>query len=124
MPAEIHVDNQGFKLVRTTRDVHLGEVVLDLGQGGTVTPTPTRTSIRLSQSRHVEHPVGSCINHSCDPTCEIIGPYIISLRYLPKGTEVTFNYTLYEESPLANPFTCASCGLLLTGSPAPCKANP
>ena len=120
MAAVVHQDESGFKLVRLTRALQKGEIALLLTDAEMVS-TPTRTSIQVGPGRHAEHPTGACINHSCSPTCEILGPFVITLRDLPVGTEVTFDYTK-NEGVLASPFTCHACGQDLTGEgPAPCK---
>ena len=110
----------GFKLVRTTETIGEAELVLDLSVGGEVCEAPTRTSIVIAPNRHAEHPVGAFINHSCDPSCAVLGQHLVTLFELPAGTEITFVYT-ENEGPLASPFTCQDCGEMVVGPPAPCK---
>jgi hypothetical protein len=118
MRVEVH-ENDGFKLVRTMVPIHAGDVVMRLSRAR-VRSTPTRTSICIGPYLHAEDPVGSFINHSCNPSCKVDGSEIVALFNLPAGMEVTFDYT-ENEGPLASPFTCLDCGKLLTGSPSPCK---
>lgn len=118
MGAEV-VDNGGFKLVRVTEDVAEGELVWLLD--GPIVTTPTRTSIHVGAGIHVEDEVGGCVNHSCDPTCEVRDGALYALADMSKGTEVTFDYTASEAGPLASPFTCHACGGLLDGSEPPCR---
>jgi hypothetical protein len=113
--------DDGFKLVRTTQAVEAGGIVLPLDDG-TFVDTPTRTSIRLGDGRHIEHPVGCCINHACSPSCEISGTDVVALVALEAGSEVTFDYTASEQLPLASPFTCAQCDKMLGAGPVkPCR---
>ena len=118
MKVETHERGQ-FKLVRTTESIAEGDLVLDLSDSS-IRDTPTQTSIRIGHGRHAEHPVGQFVNHSCEPTCAVMGKYIVALAELPVGTEVTFNYTENEDA-LASPFSCLECGQTVRGSPAPCK---
>lgn len=118
MRVEVH-ERDGFKLVRTTEPVAAGAVVLRLSMLD-IRDVSTRTSIRVGPNQHVEDPVGSYVNHSCTPTCEVDGLDIVALYDLPRGAEVTFDYS-ENEGPLASPFTCLECGQLLHGAPAPCR---
>ena len=119
MAAVIHQDDNGFKSVRLTQALKKGEIALFLTDAVMVS-RPSRTSIRVGPGRHAEHPVGSCVNHSCTPTCEVLGPFLVALQDLPEGSEVTFDYSKNEDV-LASPFTCHKCGMEVKGGePAPC----
>jgi hypothetical protein len=112
-------EQDGFKLVRTLEPIAAGDMVMRLSLDG-ARSTPTRTSIRVGPGVHAEDLVGSCINHSCTPSCAVMGEYLVALFDLPAGAEVTFDYTENEEA-LAAPFICLECGVLVTGAPRPCQ---
>ncbi|MDB4278933.1 SET domain-containing protein-lysine N-methyltransferase [Deltaproteobacteria bacterium] len=120
MKVEIH-DQGEFRLVRTTQPILEGGLVLDLS-ASVMGDYPTRTSIVVGLGKHAEHPIGSFVNHSCEPSCAVLGEFIIALDNLPVGTEVTFDY-MENEGPLASPFTCHDCGKRVDGPPAPCRRS-
>ena len=76
--------------------------------------TPTRTSIQIGPSLHVEDSVGKYINHACNPTCKVEGANVVALKDLDKGAEITFNYNENEDR-LASPFKCGCCGNEIRG---------
>jgi hypothetical protein len=118
MKVEVH-EQDGFKSVRTTETITEGGLVLDLS-ASVLGDYPTRTSIVIGLGKHAEHPIGSFVNHSCEPSCAVLGEFIIALDNLAVGTEVTFDYA-ENEGPLAAPFTCHACGKWVDGPPAPCR---
>ena len=118
MKVEVHELN-GFKLIRTTEAIPAGEMVLDLSDSRN-SMFPTRTSIRVGFDQHAEHPLGRYVNHSCEPSCVVMGRHIVALTDLPPGTEVTFDYT-ENEGVLYSPFLCLKCGKQITGPPPPCQ---
>ena len=118
MDIEIYKKGE-FWLVQTADSIVAGEVVLRLSDS-VFRDSPSRTSIRIGEGRHAEHPVGIFINHSCQPSCQVVGDEIVALSDLASGDEITFDYTANEET-LASPFTCLECGKQLTGSPPPCR---
>jgi hypothetical protein len=87
---------------------------------GELTATPTRYTVQLDASRHVDMPAGCPLeevldrfywrfmNHACEPTAVIRDRSVLSLRPIPAWSEITFHYgsTEYE---LAEPFACR-CG--------------
>ena len=83
---------------------------------------PTRTSIRVGSSNHVEDHLGKYINHSCDPTCEIRGFNVVAIKDIKIMDEVTFDYSKNELS-LASPFKCTKCNKLIKSYPAPCNID-
>ena len=89
-------------------DCEPGRVIRELSMNNT-SQLPTRTSIHVGNSVHVEDPVGIYINHSCNPTCKVVGAQVISIVSLSKGDEVTFDY-LQNEVSIAAPFVCGCCG--------------
>lgn len=71
--------------------------------------TPTRTSIQIGD-KHVEHHLGSYINHHCEPNCKVIPSKstIVTKRDIRPDEEITIDY-LQTESTLAEPFRCDCC---------------
>ena len=60
------------------------------------------------------------INHSCDPNCEVEKTsdtiWIIALREIPAGEELTYNYGYAARDYQENPCNCAAqncCGYIL-----------
>jgi len=106
--------------VRVSGDMHgvfmvsgckSGHPVHELSYRETI-DTPTRTSIEIHKSFHVEDQVGRYINHDCNPTCEIQGYKVVAIRNMLAGEEVTFNYA-ENETTIASPFDCRCCGNLI-----------
>lgn len=96
-----------------------GGVVLELD--GAVTSTPARYSVQVGIAEHV-HPDDDVVamqdrsrfqwrflNHSCAPTCRVVGRTLVALRELQAGEELTFDYNATEWS-MAEPFSC-TCGV-------------
>lgn len=87
---------------------------------GDVTSCPTRYSVQVGSSVHVDLPPDVSrkvildryywrfMNHSCEPSAVICGRGVCSLRKLEQWDEITFNYNTTEYS-LAEPFECR-CG--------------
>lgn len=103
----------GYKGVYTRRDIGEGSIVADLVDGKLI-QKPTRTSIQVGQGFHVEDEIGSCINHSCQPSCEIRSFLVIALRDIGEDEEVTFDYNESEDE-IASPFKCECCGKMILG---------
>jgi SET domain-containing protein len=87
---------------------------------GEVSGTPTRYTVQIDESRHIDLP-DECrieevldrffwrfMNHSCEPNTMIRGRDVISLVPIEPWQEITFHYgsTEYE---MAEPFECR-CG--------------
>ena len=100
--------------VFANRSFQAGEIVCDLSNGEIVL-SPPRPSIQLKEGVHVEDPIGTYINHSCNPTSKIDDSWVVAVADIPSGTEVTFDYSQNEDM-LASPFICRCCGRLITGS--------
>ena len=83
-------------------------------ESGKLTKMPTRTSIQVGEGLHVEDEVGGCINHSCSPSCLIQDLFVIALRDIKVGEEITFDYNKNEKR-LASPFKCNCCGKMIRG---------
>ena len=88
-----------------------GSVVRKLS-GDDIVDNPTRTSIHIGNGRHVEDAIGIYINHSCTPSCKIVGSSVIAIDKLKKGDEITFNYN-ESELVVSSPFRCLCCGCMI-----------
>ena len=106
-------NNKGYKSVCAHTDLQEGWVVHDLTNGELVSE-PTRTSIQIDEKSHVEDEVGGCINHSCQPSCKVNTFFVIALRDIKKGEEITFDYNQNEDT-LASPFECGCCSKTIKG---------
>jgi hypothetical protein len=114
--AVIRIDEE-FKLL-SARTVSRDERLLVIE--GELTSTPTRYSVQVGPSSHVDLPADHRLeeildkfywrfmNHSCEPNAVIRGREIYSLRALEPWEEVTFNYNTTEYD-IAEPFDCC-CG--------------
>ena len=103
-----------YKGVYAQADLGEGWIVCDLLANGKLTLEPTRTSIQVNEALHVEDEIGGCINHSCQPSCKVTTFFVIALRDIKKGEEITFDYNQNEDT-LANPFECSCCGKTIRG---------
>ncbi len=103
-----------YKGVYAQTDLGEGWIVCDLLANGKLILEPTRTSIQVNEALHVEDEIGGCINHSCQPSCKVTTFFVIALRDIKKGEEITFDYNQNEDA-LANPFECSCCGKIIRG---------
>ena len=78
-----------------------GDLILTLI--GEVFESPTRYSIEIEPTIHIEDENGKYMNHSFTPNCIIDGYDVIALKDIKKGIELTFDYHT-TESNLAYPF--------------------
>ncbi|WP_053337311.1 SET domain-containing protein-lysine N-methyltransferase [Microscilla marina] len=106
------INNNGFKGLFTSKSHKKGEVVMVLT--GDILPYPTRTSIQIGESKHIEDKLGQYVNHDCQPSVEVKGNHLVALRDLNETEEVTFNYNV-SETDMSSPFTCHCCGKLING---------
>lgn len=90
-----------------------GDTVLCLD--GPTLEFPTRTSIQVSQRKHIEDKIGAFINHSCNPTCRVEEYRIVAIKDIEADDQITFNYS-ENETIMASPFICACCNKLINGS--------
>jgi hypothetical protein len=87
---------------------------------GELTSTPTRYTVQIDDSTHIDLP-GECrfedvldrlfwrfMNHSCEPNTVIRGRDVISLKRIEPWQEINFHYATTEYS-MAEPFECR-CG--------------
>lgn len=86
---------------------------------GPVIDSPTQTSVQVGQDQHVEDAIAGLINHSCHPSARIDrqAQSFVSIRDIEPGDEITFDYTLNEDS-MAVPFICECCGRQIRGIPS------
>ncbi len=91
---------------------------------GDVVSQPSRTSIQVGPSQHIDvASPGRFINHSCKPNCKVENRQLIAAKNIAVGEEITFNYQ-ESEDVLAHPFICKDCGKWIRGkkkigNPAP-----
>ena len=101
------------------KEFSAGNVVLILE--GNYFPYPTKTSIQV-RNKHIESWAGGHVNHHCNPNTKVVVehgdllmlPYLVALRNIKSGDEITFDYEANEEE-LAVPFKCACHGRLIVG---------
>lgn len=100
--------NEHFKTLKADRTFGRDEVLIDLQQAETH-DAPNYATIDL-HNRHVLHPIGRYINHSCEPTSyiDLARQAVVALREIQPGEEITFDY-LSTERQIVSPFDC-HCG--------------
>jgi len=81
---------------------------------GPILEGPTRTSIQIGPSKHIEDDLGKYVNHSCHPSVKVVGNKLISITQINSGDSITFDYNK-TETLMSNPFICHCCGKLITG---------
>lgn len=108
---------EGYRLV-AIRLIAAGERLFRIE--GEVTNQPTRHSLQIGDSLHIDlesgHSAGEIIDHffwrfmdhSCEPNVAICEREVISLRSIQPQEAVTFNYNTTEWD-MAEPFICG-CG--------------
>ena len=79
-----------------------GDTILVLK--GAETNFPTRESIYVGNNIHILDEMGQYINHSFEPTTQIVGYNVVALVDVNNGDEITFNYN-DSELTMAAPFT-------------------
>ena len=119
-----------YKGLFATQQIDIDKIILYLE--GNYFPVPTRTSIQITEDKHIESWEGGHINQHCNPNTEIkihddfIGrntsnksqPSLVGLvvakRKIMKGEEITFDYNT-TEAVMSEPFTCKCHGTLISG---------
>jgi hypothetical protein len=83
---------------------------------GIVRDKPTRESIELSPTEHIDDEWGMYMNHSFNPTCRICGIErgIVALKDIEAGEELTFNYN-DSETCMSDPFVDRATGTQVAG---------
>ena len=104
--------------VQATQDVASGEPILHVD--GVLVQRPSRYTIQVGDHAHVElpgpvsleeeldHHSWRFLNHSCAPNATLRGRWLVALRPVSKGDEVTFDYATTEYD-MCSPFPCG-CG--------------
>ena len=105
--------DEDFKGVFSSRYFREGSVVHTLSLES-VSSSPTRTSIEIGTDRHAEDITGRFINHACNPSCMIQDNYVVAIKNIYSGDEITFDYS-ENETHMASPFLCDCCGKLIKG---------
>lgn len=96
------------KVLKTAKSFSAGEILIDL-VGAKVISTPDYMTIDLGD-RHVYHPFGRYINHSCEPNAyvDVEQHKLFASCDIEQDDEITFNY-LISERQITAPFDC-NCG--------------
>lgn len=83
---------------------------------GELIPTPTRTSVQLGNSLHIEDEIAGFVNHSCAPNAKIDKDThsFVALKDIKQDEEIVFDYNINEDT-LASPFVCECCNRKITG---------
>mgnify|MGYP001987150495 CR=1 FL=1 len=113
------VDNHRGRGLYAKKKFSVGNIVLLLE--GNYLPYPTKTSIQV-RNKHIESWEGGHVNHHCNPNTKVIVehgdlimmPYLVALKNIEIGDEITFDYETTEEE-LAVPFKCDCHGRLIVG---------
>ena len=105
------LDIAGQSGVFSKESFNSGDIVLSLT--GQTLSEPTRTSIKVGESQHVDDTIGNFINHNCNPTCKIENKRVIAIKNIKDGDEITFDYSENEDK-LASPFICSCCNKLIS----------
>lgn len=107
-----------------TRPIAAGQRIFVIE--GHETPTPTRYSVQVAKSVHLDqdgvHDMNQVVrrfywrymDHDCDPTTLIRGRSVIARRDIEAGEGITFNYNTTEYE-LAEPFRCRCASALCVG---------
>lgn len=85
-----------------------GERIINVNSGDKWDERDFRTI--ETDAGHFVHPEGMFTNHSCDPSATVdkSGGFLVAIRDIQFGEEITFNY-LESEEKLVSGFTC-KCG--------------
>jgi SET domain-containing protein len=70
---------------------------------GKIKKRPTKYTIEIGNKQHIIDPCGIYMNHSFNPSTEIVGKYVIALRDIKVGDELNFNYN-HSETNMHTPF--------------------
>ena len=85
-----------------TKQYNKGDTIFVLK--GQETNYPTRESIYVGNNTHILDQMGQYINHSFEPTTQIVGYNVVALIDINENDEITFNYN-ENELTMAAPFT-------------------
>ena|SRR5690606_1128408 len=101
----LHIREQnGQKGLYSDRPIGRGERIIDLSKGELVADR-TQTSIQIDDHLHSEHDLARYMNHKDFylANCAIDGHWVVAIRGIPAGEELTFDYTTNEDS-ITHPF--------------------
>ena len=110
--------HEGTFRVTAREAIGAGEVILPFH--GEVVERPTRTTLQLSRSEHLDVPPGLTLeqvlddypwrflNHSCEANGTLRDRELVALRPIRSGEQVTFDYNTTEYD-MSTPFACR-CG--------------
>ena len=93
--------NNGFNGLFSTEDFLENTVIHRLE--GPIYENPSRTTIEMSDNKHIDDEFGIYMNHSFEPNCIIKDECIVSLKLIKKGDELTFDYS-QNETTMSCPF--------------------
>jgi len=98
--------NSSFNALIAKKIFAEGSTLIDLSDAKIVS-APDYMSIDLGD-KHVYHPIGRYINHSCEPNAYIEAQQqkLIALKAIDINDEITFNY-LISERKITAPFDCS-----------------
>ena len=108
---EIKTKNN-FKGIYATKNYDLNYKIRRLE--GEIRNKPTKITIEIGYKHHIIDIYGMHMNHSFDPSCKIIDGYIVAIKDIKKGDELTYNYN-NNETKLAHPFKDNTTGELISG---------
>lgn len=108
MSFEIDKSRPDFIRLKALNTYAPGDIIIDLTDA-TLFDQPDYTTIDLLD-RHVYHPIGRYINHSCSPNAVVDQKKlcISAQHHIQPGDEITFDYLRTERQIMA-PFDC-QCG--------------
>lgn len=104
----VFVDDNGFRTLRATEKIRMGETIVELPQVSQ--PNPDKFSIELAPGIHVDcsKSIVGAINHGCEPSAAIRRGNVIAWKCIEPGEDITIDYKKTEQK-LAEPFDC-QCG--------------
>ena len=70
---------------------------------GEIEKNPTKYTIEISKTEHILDKWGIYMNHSFNPTTQIVGRNVIAVCDINIGDELNFNYNV-SETNMATPF--------------------
>jgi len=91
----------GGQALFSLRNHSAGELVFVLD--GEVKKNPTKYTIEISKTEHIIDDCGIYMNHSFNPTTEIVGRNVLATGDIEIGDELNFNYNV-SETNMATPF--------------------
>jgi hypothetical protein len=81
---------KGENSLYTTKSFNEGDLIFVLD--GSIFNEPTKYTIHIGNNCHVYDLWGIYMNHSFNPTTQIIGSTVVAAKNIDAGNELTFNY--------------------------------